>query len=77
MQIFIKNMETGRVLPVEVYPKDDIRTAYNLIAAKEGIPRPKQRLFFFGKHIFTGERFAHHDIENGDMLELYMEQTGC
>jgi len=77
MQIFIKNNDTGRVWPLEVYPKDDIRTAYNLIAAKEGIPRHKQRLIFAGRGIFAGERFAHHDIENGDMLELFIERTGC
>ena len=77
MQIFIKNNDTGRVWPLEVYPKDDIRTAYNLIAAKEGLPRSQQTLIFAGRRIWAGETFADHGFENGDMLEVYMEQTGC
>jgi len=77
MQLFIKKMDTDRVWPLEVYPKDDIRTAYNLIAAKEGLPRSQQTLIFAGRRIWAGETFADHGFENGDMLEVYMEQTGC
>jgi len=79
MQILIKNMETGRVLSLKVNPNDGIRRVYNLIAAKIGIPYPtsQQTLFFNGRRISAGETFAGHDFENGDMLEVFMEQTGC
>lgn len=61
MQIFIKTL-TGKVLTLEVEPREKIHEVKVKIQAREGIPPELQRLTFKSKQLESEKSLADYEV---------------
>ena len=75
MQVRVKTL-TGKEIEVDVEARERVLRVKELIAEKEGIPPPQQRLIFGGKQLHDEKCVAEYNIEGGSVLHLVLALRG-
>ena len=42
-----------------------------------GVPSDTMRLIFKGRRLIRSDKISDHGIEEGDTIEVYVDQAGC
>eukprot|EP00662_Eupelagonemidae_sp_cell21_P032625 gene32625-62161_t len=79
MPIFLKNLEVGRTVTLNVGPDDTVETLTMKIHWKEGLPPAMQLILYRGKHVDVGGTLRDHGIEADSTLHLLKlrPKQGC
>ena len=71
MKIFVKRIDTGNTLTLNVNPSDTIDSVKGQIRVLEGIPTRQQRLIFKGETPYDGTLDDYY-IDHEDTLDLVL-----
>ncbi len=75
MEIFVKAL-TGKTIVVEIDPGASVTNLKNIISAREGIPPPRQRLFFAKRMLEDCRSLVDYNIQTGSTLLLVRRLRG-
>ena len=71
-QIFVMTF-TGKIITIEIEPRETIRKLKEMIREKEGIPEEKQRLVFSNKELLDHFTLFNYKIKRDSNLQLYLK----
>jgi ubiquitin-large subunit ribosomal protein L40e len=75
MQIIVRT-DSGESLPLQVEPNETIDDVIKRISRWEGVPPYKLRLLFDGERLIDVLTVAESNIQQDDVVDLSLEQTG-
>ncbi|XP_052216998.1 polyubiquitin-like [Dreissena polymorpha] len=75
-QIIIVKTNSGRMIPLEIFRSDSVRSVKTKIQDKEGIPAQIQRLIFNGCQLEDGRTLDDYNINDGSMLYVVLRLSG-
>ena len=70
MQIFVKNISTGKMITLELESSDDVENIKQQIQVIEGILPETQSLYFDGKKLEEGRTISDYNISKSSVLIL-------
>ena len=73
MHIYVKTL-TGKLITLEVQPRDTIEIVKAKIQDKEGIPSDQQQLIFLNDVLEDGHMLSHYNIQSLSTLDFVVHQ---
>ncbi|KAL0550019.1 hypothetical protein IC582_014515 [Cucumis melo] len=76
MQIFVKALNDGKVMSLDVEPTASIGSLKAKLEAKYGIPAESQKIIYAGKIVEDHQTLAYNNIKNDSVLHLVIRVHG-